>query len=76
MQVRFMLCGHDHRAYILRAGNTDRSLIPHNYPVVVGSVNNQEKLMGAAIVLNKTEMQVSFTDTERKVAETHEITLR
>jgi hypothetical protein len=70
-----MLCGHYHWAAVLEKGN-DRALIPHAYPIVIGSVHNEKDLMGAGITLNKKEMKVVFTDVERKVAETHAIALR
>jgi Icc-related predicted phosphoesterase len=75
LRIDFMLCGHYHWAAVLEKGN-DRALIPHAYPIVIGSVHNEKDLMGAGITLNKKEMKVVFTDVERKVAETHAIALR
>ena len=68
--VKFMLCGHFHRAFILTQGD-ERNLIDHTYPVVVGSVHTDEELWGAAITLNKDKMEVLFTNVACEVVESH-----
>lgn len=68
MGVKFMLCGHYHKAFLLECDD-ERNLLAHNYPVLVGSACFPEDLWGAAITLNKTEMKVEFTNKERKVQE-------
>lgn len=73
MQIRFLLSGHFHTAYVMHKGD-ERSFLPHEYPVVVGSVCTREgKLQGAAITLNKRSMIVRITDAEHQVIQTHEI---
>ena len=73
MGVKFMLCGHFHKAFILQPGN-ERSLIEHKYPVVVGSLLDKD-LWGAAITLNKDKMLVQFTNKAREAVETYELDL-
>ena len=59
--IKFMLCGHYHRAFILHSED-ERNIHPHTYPVIVGSANDNGTLLGAGIVLNKNGAIVSFTD--------------
>jgi predicted phosphodiesterase len=68
----FMVSGHMHKAYILQR-NDKRSLLPHEYPVVVGSACYDEEVWGTAIVLNKTEMKVCFTDSNKQVKEAYTV---
>ena len=70
MDIRFMLCGHFHQAFILTQGD-ERNLIDHTYPVVVGSACLEEELWGTAITLNKDKMTVCFTNTMHEVVESH-----
>lgn len=70
--VRFMITGHMHVASILLQDD-ERNTLPHNYPVIVGSAVTKESIIGAAIVLNKNEMNVKFTDNEGNVLENHTI---
>ena len=70
MDIKFMLCGHFHKAFILTQGD-ERNLIDHSYPVVVGSAHSEEDLWGAAITLNKDKMEVRFTNTACEVMESY-----
>ena len=74
LKVKFMLCGHFHKSFVLNK-NDERSLLSHEYSVIVGSVCSKEKLMGAAITLNKNEMTVCMTDESHSIAETYVISL-
>ena len=76
MGIRFMLCGHMHKAFILNP-NDGTAFINHNYPIVVGSAANYTPngLWGAAIVLNKNTMNVKFTDKEHKVQQEFDINI-
>jgi Icc-related predicted phosphoesterase len=74
LKVKFMLCGHFHRAFVLRKGD-EGSLIDHEYPVIVGSIHSKETLMGAAITLNKDLMTICLTDAAHQVGERYEISL-
>lgn len=67
--VKFMLSGHFHKTFILEK-NDSRSLLLHDYPVIVGSANDDvAKLLGAALTLNSDSVEVSFTDSEQKIRE-------
>ena len=73
MGIQFMLSGHFHKAFVLLSGD-EQNIIEHTYPVVVGSaVLGRDNLYGAAITLNKTEMEVLFTDKDHNVVETYSI---
>ena len=73
--IYLMLCGHVHRAYMLMPGDP-ASLLPHNYPVVVGSATfkGQTDLVGAAITLSPEGATVLFTDAAHNVKERFELT--
>lgn len=68
----FMLCGHYHHAFMINPGD-NQSLLPHNYPVVVGinriPASASEHFWGCAIVLNKHKAEVMFTDETHTVQE-------
>lgn len=76
--VRFMLCGHMHKAYILEK-NDPASLRPHDYPVVVGSAVERSgeswEILGAALTLAGDRLTVQFTDTDGAVREEHVLDL-
>ena len=80
LEVKFMLCGHIHKTYILEP-NDPQSLRPHSYPVVVGSAKSGKRsegsvaLWGAALTLNRDALLVQFTDQNGSVCETHMISL-
>ena len=73
--IKFMLCGHYHKAFVLHE-NDEISLIPHKYPIIVGSALSLEGLMGAAIILNKDKMEVCITNEEKKIIQAYEIMLK
>lgn len=67
--VKFMLSGHFHKTFILEK-NDSRSLLPHDYTVIVGAANDDEgTLLGAALTLYKDSVEVRFTDSEEKITE-------
>ena len=75
MGVRFMICGHMHRAYVLEK-NDKRSIRPHEYPVVTGSaVYSNEELWGCAMTVSKGKMKILFTDEKHQIRGQHEIDL-
>ncbi len=72
--VKFMLCGHFHKAFILLKGD-EGNLIEHSYPVIVGSACLKDGLLGAAITLNRDRMKVDMTNATHQVLESYEISL-
>ena len=73
MGVKFMLCGHIHKAYIVDK-HSDEATIDNDFPVVVGvACFRKEDLWGSAITVNKDTVTVRFTDKDHNVRETHEI---
>ncbi|MBQ8743263.1 MAG: metallophosphoesterase [Clostridia bacterium] len=73
--IKFMVCGHIHKAYILEK-NDKRSLRPHDYPVIVGSACfGDSDIWGTAITLSKDSLLVRFTDKEKSVREEHTVDL-
>lgn len=75
LQTKFMICGHYHKAFIL-SSDDERNILSHNYPVVVGSANSKEELLGAGITVNKDKLSIVFTNKLHQIIETHEIELR
>ncbi len=77
INIKFMLCGHIHRTYILKNNDT-RSLRPHNFPVIVGAACYFERkdLWGTAITLKDGKATVLFTNPAHNVIEAHEIDLK
>ena len=72
--VKFMVCGHLHRAYVLFDGD-ERNTLPHKYPVIVGSECHFDKnsLWGTALTIGKKSVKVEFTDENKQVQESCEI---
>ena len=64
--VKFMLCGHVHRTYLLKK-NDENSLMPHDFPVVVGSAYYEDDLWGAALTISGDKLYVKFTGKEHQV---------
>lgn len=68
----FMLCGHYHHAFMIMPDD-NQSLIPHNYPVVVGinriPADASEHFWGAGIILNNHQAEVRFVDETHTVQE-------
>ena len=71
--IRFMICGHMHRAYVLKK-NDQRSIRPHDFPVVTGSaVYGDGELWGCAMTIKGGKLDVLFTDNFGKERERHQI---
>lgn len=69
IDVDFMLCGHMHKAYVLKK-NDPRSLISNSFPVIVGSACFGDKdLWGTAITLTFDKIFVKFTDKDKNIKE-------
>ena len=75
MGIRFMVCGHYHKAFIL-SSDDERNIISHSYPVVVGSACPPDDFWGAAIYLNSDNMVVRFTNSKLEVVEEHHLQLQ
>ena len=70
-----MVTGHIHKAYVLDK-NDKRSLLPHEYYVVVGSACfGEEDFWGAGLTVNRDKVLVEFTDSHHKVRENFELLL-
>lgn len=74
INIAFMICGHLHRAFLLKK-NDRRCLRPHDYPIIVGAERQKEDLWGTAMTISGNTLTVKFTDCEHKVRENHTITL-
>lgn len=85
LSVDFMLCAHYHHAFILTADDK-RSIIPHKYPVIIGSELEGTKIInekaypeffrGAAVTLSDCYATVSFTDQNGRIKERHVINFK
>lgn len=72
--VKIMLSGHMHKALVFEK-NDKRSFRPHNFPIIVGSVIDEDYLEGAALLFTGSNVNVKFTDADKTVAEEYEIDL-
>jgi predicted phosphodiesterase len=69
--IKFMLTGHTHKVELIPPNG---GLLPHNYPLVVGSECQKDgHFLGAALVLNPHSAKVVFNDGEHRVIKTHEL---
>lgn len=68
--VKFMLCGHIHKTYILQA-NDKRAILSNPYPVIVGSAIPKDDFVGSALVLDKDKLSVKFTNSKGEVLESY-----
>lgn len=65
--VKFMLCGHIHKAYILER-NDKASILSHEYAVIVGSAEDENRdVIGTALTLSGNKLTVRFTNTKKEV---------
>lgn len=67
--IDFMLCGHIHRAYILLPGNGE-SLLPHTYPVIVGSSQNEREVGGTLLTVGTDTLRIKMVTSAGKTEET------
>ena len=74
--VKFMLCGHIHKCYILQK-NDEQSILPNAYAVIVGSAldHQTKEFIGAALTLSADKLTVKFTNDKKQVLSTQIIDL-
>ena len=70
--VKAMVSGHWHKAFVLEK-NDKKSLRPHDFPIIVGSVTDDDYIAGAALTFKKDRLLVKFTDSNHAVLEEHVI---
>ena len=80
MNVKFMICGHIHNAMILYK-DSEKNILPHEYPIVIGSKLFKEKYVGGRVVvekyygtaltINPDKIEVAFTDQNHEILEKH-----
>jgi Icc-related predicted phosphoesterase len=76
LNVSFMLCGHIHEAYVLEK-NSNKSLRPHDYPVIVGSAFfGDEDIWGAALTVRNESLDIKFTDRKKEIKENYLLNLK
>lgn len=68
LNVKFMITAHMHKTYIINKTD-ERSTIPHDYPVIVGSGRYEDDIWGAALTIKDNEVIVKFTDSNNIVRE-------
>ena len=74
--IKFMLCGHIHKCYILQK-NDEQSILPNAYAVIVGSALDRQtkEFIGAALTLSADKLTVKFTNDKKQVLSTQIIDL-
>lgn len=71
MGIELLLCGHLHRAFVVRPGD-DQDRRGQRFPMVVGAALDKEKnFTGCAITLGKAMNEVRFTDRACRVLAEH-----
>lgn len=73
MEIKFMLCGHYHRVFILRPDDT-RNIVPHKYPVIVASDVKDTDYIGGALTYYPDHVDVAFTNCAHEVVEACTVT--
>lgn len=68
--VKAMLCGHYHKCFTLLKDDP-RNIVPHDYPIVVGSALTETDVIGAALTLFADRMEVKFTSSAHEAVESH-----
>ncbi len=61
--IKFMLCGHMHKMYLLSPTDDEANTLEHNYPVIVGSSKTSKDMGGALITVYKDKTEVEFVCT-------------
>jgi predicted phosphohydrolase len=74
LKIKFMLCGHFHRTFVLDK-NDERNIIPHTYPVIVASAVTPEDFVGGAFTYSPDRLEVAFTNSKHESLEAHTINL-
>ena len=72
--VKFMLCAHIHKAYILQP-NDKRCTIYNPYPIIFGSETTEDDIIGLALTLNNNLLTVRFTNCSLQVVKEHTLDL-
>ena len=72
--VKFMLCGHIHKTYILQS-NDQRAIIKNPYPVIVGSALPKNDFIGSALTLIDNKLLVKFTNCNHEVLQSYTLDL-
>ena len=72
MQIKFMLCGHYHRVFLLMPDDP-RNIVPHNYPVVVASDVKDTDYVGGALTYYPDHLDVAFTNCAHEIVASHTI---
>ncbi len=62
--IRYMLTGHIHIAELIAPNG---GILPHNYPLIVGSDCRNDTFVGAALTIGPKETEVVFNDMEGKI---------
>ena len=72
--IKVMLSGHMHKALVFEK-NDKRSMRKHDFPIIVGSVMDDDYRQGAALTFSGELLNLKFTDAEHAVKEEYEIHL-
>ena len=72
--IKFMLCGHFHKCFTLLKDDP-RNIVPHDYPIVVGSALTETDFLGAAIAYFGDRIDVAFTSSSCEAVEQHTLKL-
>lgn len=72
--IKFMLCGHYHKCFLLLKDDA-RNIVPHKYPIVVASAVKPDDFLGGAITYYPDHLDVAFTNMKHEVVGEHTVDL-
>ena len=72
--IKFMLCGHYHKCFLLSEDDA-HNIVPHKYPVVVASDVKPDDFLGGALTYYPDHLDVAFTNMKHEVVGEHKIVL-
>ena len=75
LNLAFMVTGHIHATFILPAMDK-ASILPHSYPVIVGSDKNSTDVIGTALTITNGKLLVKFTNSNKEILTSHELDLK
>ena len=70
--IKFMLCGHFHRAFVIDK-DSEENIIPHTYPVIVASAVKDDDFIGGAFTYSKDRLDFAFTNKSHDILEENTI---
>ena len=75
LNIAFMITGHIHATFIVPAMDK-ASILPHSYPLIVGSDKTADDIIGTALTITNGKLLVKFTNSNKEILDSHELDLK